>query len=620
MPLGGSPKAFFLFFPKHGVDLSEARHYNAVVENIKILMAEDYPQISGLSPFASALMGYNGIDAGNFFAMLPDTKKEYDFSEWLAIEEHMPEEKAFSDFVLSHPDLRWCVIGDYDCDGIMATSIAAFALRYSKRRCSIIIPNRFSDGYGMSKKHVEAALAKGADAIMTVDNGISCSDEVSFAKASGASVVVTDHHLAQGSVPKADVVADPFCDGMSFSGISGATVALKLCLRLLQDGGEEFGEAFNDLCSLAAITVLSDSMPMLGENRILVKAALGYLNSREGDPDSFPHKLADMLGYYEFPPSQRILRRFTDSGLQFSLIPVVNAVNRIMGDPSMLVDDILLILSGGSPDKAVGDRYAAINAERKLLKKSLMEQYSPSGAPVELAVLRSDPDANCSGMAGLLASSIAESEGKPALVGIDDPRSEKIKLSGRSVGGFSLYDAISEVAAAHPEMGIDFGGHDEALGCAVRREYAPEFGEAVSAMAASMGLKTREREAILLRDVGDAMKAFSDFGPYGKGFRFPDMLVSGHLLGGPSGFDRTTRTVCFDSLPNARVKCYDKALFEHLRSVWLNDPESTSIAAVCSMSDGDYGPSLDLRSIASEVGPGAADLRGYSFDSSERKR
>jgi single-stranded-DNA-specific exonuclease len=582
---------------------------------MQIKNPSDFPKIDGLGAYASALMSMNGITADSFFSSLPDTKMHYELEEWMKIMEPMPGQHDFSDMVLKNKSRHFCVIGDYDCDGIMATAIVAKSLRLAGIKCDFITPNRFVDGYGMSVKHVTEALSKGANAIITVDNGITCKDEIAFAKEHDAIAIVTDHHISQGPIP-ADLVCDPFCDGSKFTEISGATVAFKLCRQLLLDKG--FADSqLKDMAAMAAITVMSDSMQMIGENRILVKAALDYLNSEENDPKTFSNRLARMMGYYRFPSDSGILRRYTVSGLQFSLIPVVNAVNRILGDPTKLVSDIVKILDGNEPSEDLGSKYVEINNLRKQCKKDLLKQYHPNGDKIAIVVLPGSDTMNYSGMAGLVASQIAEDEGKPALVGIDDGHTGKIKFSGRSINGFPLYDFLMDLSKDHPELNMEFGGHSEALGGSVPKQKVPAFRTAAIRAMLSVNLPKSEETVVSMSTGSEAMKAYLDFAPYGKGFKFPELYTEGNIVSG--GFDRRSRTFTLDSAPSLKIKCYDKELYKYISEIYYNNLCSkVKIDAVISISDGDDGiPSPDLRKICNidKNVKLAADLREYQYNS-----
>ncbi len=162
------------------------------------------------------------------------------------------------------------VFGDYDCDGIISASIMCAYIRSRGADCIYYIPDRFSEGYGMNIDAVEKLREYGAELLITVDNGIVCHDEVRRAKELGMKVIVTDHHLPSETLPPADAVVDPHrrdCPSV-FKEICGAEVAFKLICAAEDKEPEELLAYYADLLSVA---VTADIMPLVLENRIIVK-------------------------------------------------------------------------------------------------------------------------------------------------------------------------------------------------------------------------------------------------------------------------------------------------------------------------------------------------------------
>ena len=171
-----------------------------------------------------------------------------------------------------------CVFGDYDCDGITATALLYDCLKNLGARVIYYIPDRFAEGYGMSNSAIDKLYGMGVGLIVTVDNGISCANEVEYAKNLGIKVVVTDHHLPPELLPEAEAVVDPhrLDSNVEFRDISGVFVAFKLACALLGVEPEELAPKYADL---VLIGLVADVMPLRHENRDVVKQGLFYINN-----------------------------------------------------------------------------------------------------------------------------------------------------------------------------------------------------------------------------------------------------------------------------------------------------------------------------------------------------
>ena len=170
------------------------------------------------------------------------------------------------------------VFGDYDCDGITATAVLYGYLKKRGVRCVYYIPDRIDEGYGMTNSAIDKLNAQGVSLIITVDNGISCVNEVEYAKSLGIKTVVTDHHLPPKVIPDAAAVVDPHVKGsaVEFKDISGVFVAFKLICALDNSEPEQLAPLYADL---VAIGLIADIMPLKHENRDIVKQGLRVINT-----------------------------------------------------------------------------------------------------------------------------------------------------------------------------------------------------------------------------------------------------------------------------------------------------------------------------------------------------
>ena len=209
------------------------------------------------------------------------------------------------------------VFGDYDVDGVTATALLYQHLKGMGATVKCMLPSREGDGYGLSKNAIQSMHNKGCTLIVTVDNGISAVEEADFAASLGMDLIITDHHLPPETLPKAVAVVDPRRedDHSPFKGLCGAGVAFKLCAAL--DGCPP--EEMLDYCGdLAAVGTVADVMPLVGENRTLVKAGLRQL--QQTDRPGFG-ALLEEVGLAGKP--------ITAENISYAIAPRINAAGRM---------------------------------------------------------------------------------------------------------------------------------------------------------------------------------------------------------------------------------------------------------------------------------------------------
>ena len=490
-----------------------------------ILTTENIKPFLNYDKYISAIMRYNKIDENNFYALFPDVNR-YDitFEEYFNKMETLDGTKEFIEFVKQNKDLPSVVLSDHDCDGIMGNVILTMSLSLNGINVSYMATDRFRSGYGMKIKDVDRAIKGGARVLYTVDQGITCQEAIDYARSKGLKVCVTDHHNGPIHV-NADCVIDPYYieNKTIFKGISGATVALKLGYALTKSLNGDL-RIFNDLGSLAGITVLSDVMPIIGENRLLYKSMVKHCN-KNVNKNSFIRRLVDLISFHipgsnEFdfmPPS----RDFNKTNIDFYFVPVINAVNRVEGNVEELISDIIQIFYNdydGDPRY-----YYNLNNTRKQMKKDLMHYHKKTKYSVVVDSLKVNSDLNYGGIAGLIASDIVTEEKKPCLLGIDQGQS-RLSFSGRSLPGYDLYGLLSRVQKNNPDLNLQFGGHAEALGASIPRENLVKLQEALSEEF-NKDLFEIEEEYFLLDNTDAWIRVFKQFSPFGNKFQMPQFYV-----------------------------------------------------------------------------------------------
>lgn len=386
-----------------------------------------------------------------------------------------------------------CVVADYDCDGATACAVALRGLKLlGAQHVSYLVPDRVTDGYGLTPPIAERVKAGGADVLVTVDNGIASIDGVARARALGMQVLVTDHHLPalkDGEVvlPEADVIVNPNQPGCTFESksIAGVGVMFYVLLALRAELRER--GAFNaatqpkldTLLPLVALGTVADVVKLDANNRRLV--AQGLKRIRTGH---LPAGLASL-----FKAAGRQAPVATTFDFAFALGPRINAAGRL-SDMTLGIECLL------TDDPARGDELAqmldGINRERRDIEAGMREQAQLAAdamidedeePPPAIAIF--DPEFH-EGVVGIVASRVKDKLHRPTFVfaaSQADGKEHELKGSGRSIPGFHLRDALDLVAKRHPGVLLRFGGHAMAAGCTIAEEHFEVFESALQQVA-----------------------------------------------------------------------------------------------------------------------------------------
>lgn len=394
------------------------------------------------------------------------------------------------------------VYGDYDCDGVTATALLYKYLKKRDADCIYYIPDRFSEGYGMNCDAVKSLKDMGAEVIITVDNGISCFNEIALANELGITVVVTDHHIPPEALPEAAAVVDPHrvdCPS-SFKSICGAEVAFKLICVMEGAEPEELLPLYADILSVA---VIADVMPLTLENRIIVK--YGLKKFKKSDCITGLRALLNVAGIK--------LEEITASRIAFGICPRINAAGR-MGKAQRAVE--LLVTDDMMTALNIANEIDDENALRQQTEKKICDD-----AILKIEQNRYDLDRVIvvdgenwhHGVVGIAASRICEKYGKPTIVISVD--GEDAHGSGRSYDGFSLYDAIF----AAKDYLTKFGGHAQAAGISLKAESIADFRKAINDYANGfeyippvLNLDCKINPSALTVDLSESLKVLEPFG------------------------------------------------------------------------------------------------------------
>lgn len=334
------------------------------------------------------------------------------------------------------------VAGDYDCDGILSTSIMTYALQDYGLQAGYYIPDRIREGYGLSCATVRLAKEKGYSLIITVDNGVKAFEAMETARELGIEVIITDHHLIEEPVEDC-LLLHPATLGDPFSTLCGSGIAFE-CARALGQGQDRF-------LVWAAIASIGDCMEVTGQTRAIITQGLRLFNQ---SPDA------------HFRPFVRSLP-ITENDAAFQIVPKINAIGRMAhkANPNTFVRYL------NTHNPAAIDDYAgkliALNEQRRELSEQTCERALTLITPYHSVLLAMDPSFH-EGVIGLAAGSICTRFGKPAIVCTESDKG--IKGSMRAPAGFHCMDFLRQFDGY-----AALGGHAQAAGFTIAPDRYEDF-------------------------------------------------------------------------------------------------------------------------------------------------
>ncbi len=362
------------------------------------------------------------------------------------------------------------IYGDYDADGMTATAILFRCIRLIGGQVTTYVPSRLDDGYGLNDEALGRIKKGGADLVITVDCGIASLHEAETARQLGLDLIITDHHQFGDQLPDAVAIVHPGLPGHDypFAGLCGAGVALKLAWSICQrsSDGDKVSPAQRSFLllalGLAAIGTVADVVPLLDENRLIVRHGLAFLSHETvvgltelmklNQLDDKPNLEADDIG--------------------FCLAPRLNAAGRL-GQAQLGVE----LLTTDSPPRAaaLAEYIQQLNSSRESLErkiqKSALKQVADNNLAEEPAIVLADRDWHV-GIIGIVAGRVAERFNRPVfLIARDELGAKPAVGSGRSACGVNLYRALQHCR----EHLVSFGGHRAAAGLKICDDQIDDF-------------------------------------------------------------------------------------------------------------------------------------------------
>lgn len=370
--------------------------------------------------------------------------------------------------VMNHE--RICIYGDYDVDGVTATALMYIFLMQCGANVSYYIPNRLEEGYGLNKEAVKEIAARKTNLIITVDCGISATQEVLEASMQGMDIVITDHHQPSKELPVAAyAIVNPMREDDTYPNktLAGVGVAFKtvMAIRFVLKKYDFFKQEvpnIRNLLDIVALGTIADVMPLVDENRIFVRHGLELMsgeNVRIGIDEL--KKTVESLA---------VSTKMKTSNIGFQLAPRINAMGRMASSDKSLK---LLVTQNRNEAKQLALELDNENKYRQMIERDILQQTYDLIEKNRYAELRAGlviaSDNWHPGVIGIVASRVVDKYFKPTVVLTED--NGIYKGSARSIPGFHLYEGLSSLS----DILISFGGHKYAAGVKLEKKNLEEF-------------------------------------------------------------------------------------------------------------------------------------------------
>lgn len=386
------------------------------------------------------------------------------------------------------------IYGDYDADGVMGTSILVKMFKYLNYEVESYLPNRYQDGYGLTLKKAQECIDNKVDLLITVDNGVSCLEQIALLKNNNVKVLVIDHHEIGENIPNADYIIHPIYSHFGQTPSSGAFTAFVFSIAFL-------GRFDKYLSTLAAISLISDMMPLKEYNRDLLRIVIE--NYRDGE-------------FYQID-ALKDGDPFDENAIGMRIAPKINAIGRMIdgNDINRLVhyftedqiDNLLHYITW------IND----INELRKTLSKEAVDNLGDIDQSLGAIIYVTDAK---EGILGLIANHICNKYHLPTIVLTENVEKKELKGSCRAPEGFNIAEAFRKLSS----LMIAGGGHAQAGGCTIAIEQFEQFKNAFIDLCKSSPIVYVEKPSvqILMNEINlDNYNLIKTFSPFGEAWKSP---------------------------------------------------------------------------------------------------
>lgn len=442
------------------------KKWKVLAQNIQnITLARELASQLQIKPIIAEILINRGVDTVEkgqkfLFATLEDLASPWELSDLKEAVARILQALELKEHIL--------VYGDYDVDGITGTALLTSVLKQMGGDVSYYIPHRFQEGYGLNKKAIERAKKEAhVDLIITVDCGIASRLEVDFGRELGLDFIITDHHEPGDLVPTGVPVINPKIQGTSeVRDLAGVGVAFKLAQALCEAKGlpTHHGIYCGDNLDLVTLGTIADVVPLLGENRILVKYGLPLLRESQRPGIKALIEVSGLTG-----------KDLTTGQVAFALAPRINAAGRL-GNATSAVE--LLLTTSEQKAWELAKKLHGENEKRQLIETQIYNEVCEKiekeiDLTKEKVIVLASPLWHA-GVIGIVASKITERYHRPTI--LLTVEGEEARGSGRSIPGFNLFKALEECQ----QILVRYGGHSQAAGLTVRTEDIPVFKELIN--------------------------------------------------------------------------------------------------------------------------------------------
>ena len=388
---------------------------------------------------------------------------------------------------------RIVVYGDYDVDGICSVGILKRMFDLLNTPIGYYIPNRYKDGYGLTNEKVNEISNKGYDILICIDNGINANESINLAKEKNLDVIILDHHELNSNIPNCNYYLHPQLSGFSDYNMCASSIAYYLSLAMLSENDPK--------CAiLAGIATLSDVMPLINQNKLLVRQSI------------------DLLNKHLFTNLDLLIdeNEYNETILTMSLIPKLNSVGRILKDTR--VNYLIKFLFETDKNKTL--EYVKFILECNKNRKTISDEcFNNIEINKSNKIIVYKDDSLIEGVCGIVASKLVNSFNIPAIVFAKSEDGKYYKGSARSIDGINIVDALSTI-----DYIVNFGGHQKAAGITINIDDFDKFELDIARLINSCKPILKPKIAVLLEENELTYKSYLEvlkYGPFGEENPYP---------------------------------------------------------------------------------------------------